>query len=551
MKIFAAVMFNLLLLMGPLFGETAILPYRVVNPSEFFPESSGAEYSRILYLTATLKKKVLIATPESVEIDIQRLRLEPVITDEEVELLGRTRQFDYVLSGSLSRVKDRYISRTRLYAVRDRKVILETENASRDLFSLAVMDVNDAFSGYPAAEKKRVSREIDIAVLLDSSYSMKDDLKNVKQGISALFASLVDARGYSTRMHILPFSDRVSPERAVISAETPVSLRQGLSRVKALGKSGSEELAGSFRYALKNIRWRRDADRLMILITNSSAARSIQLEDQAYTAQRMKVPVFSVICGRVTDRGAHPVRRISEMTGGRTFTMTYHKSFIGASGRKGDLYLERGRLFYSPVHTGSWKDGLLKEDPLNPAYLRFDDKFQEMRNEIDSSGVNPDTMIAAYQKAALEPVLKENPLESNAVNLFESMVVKYTGGFIAEKEPVARVLLSDGRVSFWAGVYDRETAAFFSGKERDGYFFPLGIIVREDSRENYGLAFEPCITGIASADIPAAAKTDISRILANRDEHLSRGIASRSLWFVSVKVEAVEYAGVQRDFREP
>ena len=290
-------MFNLLLLMGPLFGETAILPYRVVNPSEFFPESSGAEYSRILYLTATLKKKVLIATPESVEIDIRRLRLEPVITDEEVELLGRTRQFDYVLSGSLSRVKDRYISRTRLYAVRDRKVILETENASRDLFSLAVMDVNDAFSGYPAAEKKRVSREIDIAVLLDSSYGMKDDLKNIKEGLGP-FHFAGRRQGIPTRMHILPFSDRVSPERAVISAETPVSLRQGLSRVKALGKSGSEELAGSFRYALKNIRWRRSADRLMILITNSSAARSIQLEDQAYTAQKMKVPVFSVICGR-------------------------------------------------------------------------------------------------------------------------------------------------------------------------------------------------------------------------------------------------------------
>ena len=551
MKSLLLVLLNLFLLFGPLYAETAILPYRVTNPSEFFPESKGGDYSRILYLTASLKKKVQIASPESVEIDIQRLNLGPVITDEEVELLGRTRQFDYILAGSVAKVKDRYVSRTRLYSVRDRKVILETENASRDLFSLAVLDVNDVFSGYPSAEKKEMSREIDIAVLLDMSYSMKDDLKNIRQGLSAFFTSLVDSKGYSVRMHVIPFSDKVSPERNLVSAETPVSLKQGLARLKPLGKSGNVELSNSFKYALRNIRWRRGASRLMIMVVNSAIPHSINLEDNGFTAQKMKVPVFSVICGRATDKGSHPVRRISEMTGGRSFYMTYHRSFIGASGKRGDLYLERGRLFYSPVYTGSWKDGVLKEDPLNPAYLRFDDKFEEMRNEIDSSAVNPDTMIAVYQKAALDPVLKENELESNAGPLFESMLGKYAGGFIAEKEPLARVLLSDGRVSFWAGLYDREMVEYFTARERQNFFFPLGIILREDSRENYGLAFVPYITGISAADIPESAKTDFTKILANRDDHLSRGVANRSLWFVQVRVEAIESAGGQRDFREP
>ncbi|HOO71382.1 MAG TPA: vWA domain-containing protein [Spirochaetota bacterium] len=550
MKIFNLALFMMLAGASAVFAETAILPYRIINSSNSFTESTGSEYARIMYVTALTKKKVAIASPESIEMDIENLHLGPTITDEEVRLLGKTRQFDYVLAGSLTKIRDSFLSRTRIYSVQDRRIIFEFENRAADLFRLAVLDVQDAFATSENARRSNTDKLVDIAVLMDLSYPVKNELNALREGLHDFFRSLCDSSGYDSRICLIPFSDKISVGNISVT-NNAMTFKKILDELKPAGKSGNRELSAAFRHALKNLRWRSNSERIIIAVLNSDITHSIELENHAYSADKMRIPVYAVLCERVSPNGSKAIKRITEMTGGSNFHVTYHRTFINSGGERGELFLERGRLFYSPMYTSSWKQGILQEDPMNPAFLRFDEKYEEISEKTEPATIKTDTMVPLYQRVASDIVVKSENLENNISPVFDSVLNRFTASSLSTKHSLARVLLSDGKVSFWAGISDKKILNYLTKKEQQKYFFTLGVLLSENNNDSYGLSIAPALTEISSVDIPAAAKTNMTEIIMNKKKYLSPGIASLPLWFVSVKVEDIVLTKEIEDIREP
>ena len=503
-----------------------------------------------MYVTALMKKKVAVASPESIEMDIENLHLGPTITDEEVGLLGKTRQYDYVLAGSLTKIRESFLSRTRIYSVQDRRIIFEFENRAADLFSLAVLDVQDAFATNENARRSNTEKQVDIAVLMDLSYPVKNEMNALRDGLYDFFRSLCDSAGYDSRICLIPFSDKISAEKISVT-NNAMTFKKMLDELKPAGKSGSRELSAAFRYALKNLRWRNSSEKIIIVVLNSDIPHSIELENHAYSADKMRIPVYAVLCGRISPGGSKAIKRITEMTGGNHFHVTYHRTFINSGGERGELFLERGRLFYSPMYSSSWEQGILQEDPMNPAFLRFDGRYEEISDSTDPASIKTDTMVPLYQRVTSDIVVKSENLENNISPVFDSVLNRFTASSLSIKHGLARVLLSDGKVSFWAGITDKEILNYLAKKEQQKYFFSLGVLLSENSNENYGLSIVPALTGISSVDIPALAKTSMTEIIMNKKKYLSPGVASLPLWFVSVKVEDIVLPKEIEDIREP
>jgi hypothetical protein len=549
MKTGAILILMLLLVRETLSAETAVLPYRVLNPSEYFSESKGGEYARLIYVTALATKNVPVASPESIEIDIANMGLGQVITDDEAARMGRTRGFSYIVAGSLTRIQGSFVSRTRLYSVRDSRIILERENRAADLFNLALMDVKDLFATAPDASPAGTRGIVDMAILIDLSHAARTEHNDLRQGVHSLYRALCDTRGYDAVIHTVPVSDAIALERS-LTARTPLALKQQLSGYAPAGKTGNAEFTAAFRHAIKNLRWRRESRKFIIAAVNSDIAPSINLESLGFEARKINIPLYALFGARVSEGGAHPLRQICITTGGAFFHATYRRGIVAALGKQSDLYLERGRLFHSLLPGAAWKKGVLKPDPSNPSYVAVDERFDEIPAG-DRGPVKADSMITHFERHSGETVLKAHGLENNIPALFDAVLSHFTRGSSASETVTARVLLSDGRVSFWTSVSDRAMLSFLADKERRKHFFTMGFQLRENNDENHGLEFVPRLTGFSSRDVPDLAKTDITAIVTDRRRHLLTGTAGQPLWFMSVKVEEIEGYGETRDIREP
>ena len=155
----------------------------------------------------------------------------------------------------------------------------------------------------------------------------------------------------------------------------------------------------------------------------------------------------------------------------------------------------------------------------------------------------PYTLPESYAKVTMERIVSQGELESNIDYLVGRTVRKGKSNRATASSP-GKVLLSDGRVSFWAPVPDGGWMKFFEGRDGSGHFFLLGVTVVRDAGSPYGVTILPVTRSIPADYLPRALKADLGDI-ARRGEHFrTQGLWHPPVWFVNVRVEKAE---VRRD----
>ncbi|MBN1496409.1 MAG: VWA domain-containing protein [Spirochaetes bacterium] len=533
-------------------AEIAVIPYKVNTPSADFPESTGRDYARLVALSSLLaKEKIEITSPREIDIDLERMKLDPEgqITGEDLDLLGRTRRIEYFLLGSLSRVKGRYRSESVLYSVRDGKVVARSREEADDLFALAGREVGEALSLFRNRERPRApyGGGMDILFLVDLSYAMNRDWSAVKNAITGLTATLVDTRRMDTRIYLVPFADRIAHPAVSVSANSITSVRNELDRLKPAGGAGADSFARSLRYAIGTARWRPDADKLMIIISNSGFA-SRMAEQYGNRARKKGITIHTISLGSVPGEKSEVLDRLAQIGGGTHAHAAYHQKLYAPGGESVEVYMENGRFFTSRFPDAGWKRGLYQSGGPRGYYGKPKSFLQEIIYSDRKDAATPYTMGNAYTRNTMERIINSEPLESN-VDLLLERLVKKARGRDRVRSDAGRALCTDGPVSFWVTAPDPDVMAYFIRAKREGAVVSLGVTVRKEAGSPYGISLMPVATGISADYIPESVMVRLGDLARRGEYYRTHGLSRPPVWFVRVKVDRTERSRGDEDIR--
>ncbi len=541
-----------LFLPGVLFAEVAVLPYKVKNPSRYFPVSKGGEYSRMLAVAALVTKEDLsVTSPRDVALDMKKLDIDHqgTVTGDSLDLLGRTRRIDYFLLGSLSYLNNRYYTESVLYSVRDRKVVLRVEASARSLFDLAGEESRQAFARYRTAEKSRTAA-LDAAFLFDMSYSMNRDWKSVKSALTTFASGAIDAGRVDTRIYGIPFSAKYSVEGAFTVDNSVVALKKGLNKLKPYGGASPENFNRALKYAVQNIRWRERAEKLVVIITNSDLNRARFAEKYAYIAKNRNIQVCSITLGNLNKEETEVVDRLAAVTGGLRRSVAYHQRLFDAGATPLDIYLERGRLFTSRVYHRDWRDGLYDSSGHQTYYGRPRGFLTEVFYDDNKKKAGPGNMADLFMKQSMKRIINQKPPDNNMESIMGTIQKTYGASGPGQQGPAGRALLSQGSVSLWVRVRESAMMEYLRQKGDSGFMVTLGCAVQTDPSSTYGVTLIPKTHRVTYDYIPKTMMVSLRDIISKRDYYATRGLLRPPIWFVKVKVEQVKGGPGMRDVRD-
>jgi hypothetical protein len=536
-------------------GQVAVIPYKIADSSSDFPASMGGEYSRLVSAAALLSKEdITIVSPADIDVDLDRMKLSPqkTITSEDLDLLGKTRYIDYFLTGELAKAGKEYRSESILYSAREGRIVGRFKVRDEDLFRLAEREVNEAFSQYrnrPRFTEGRGS-EADVVFLIDLSYGINDDWASVKEAVIGCAAELIDSMRVDSRIYVVPFSDRTGYSAASVSENSITAVRTALDRLHPAGGAGADGFIGSLRYCVQNIRWRRPARKMIILIVDSPLRLRFD-EKYALEARNKGASITSISLGRISGEQCEAPDRLSLTAGGAHYHAAYHQKLYTADGGSVDLYLENGRLFKSHMSDAVWRKGLYDSARSSLAYGKPKSFLEEIFFNVkkDSISLTPHTMADVYTRITGERIINQEKPGNNISLLLKGMVASH----VHRKRGtgvVGKALVTDGSISMWVHAHDKPSIAFLEKGQKAGHNVMLGVTVEKDSRETYGVTLVPAFTDLSPGYIPELVKTSLYDIIKKSDYFTSRGLFRPPVWFVSVKVDNVEIYHIKKDIRE-
>jgi hypothetical protein len=535
---------------GALFPETAILPYRVENPSEFLTVEQGADYARLLSLAAVVsKRELVIASPGLLEGDLKGLGIDPasVITAEDLSRLGRRGRFDYILLGTLTKVKKSYRSESVLFSTAERRICGNFRVSARSLFKLAEAEMKEAFVQYRDRKSARESSTLDLAFVVEMSYAMGGDWISVKRAVYGLASRAVDTLGIDTRIYFIPYSKKAAAQSGFAVHNSLNQLRKNLEAQTPTGASGGFDRA--LEYAVKNIAWRQGAKKIIIILAASGFPDSRVAEQYGVRAGKMGIAVHGISGGAMRDDQDTVLERLADASGGMNLGVAYHQRAYDKDGGAVELYMEGGRLFRSDLYVKSWKDGIAASGK-HRRNRKAGDRFEEIFLERRGIAPDPHNLPDLYTRVTFNPVLNAgklyNNIDSVLLRVAERSLQKGTG----TAGPVGKVLLTDGTISFWSSIGDAGEMRFYREKKGYPFPFPLGIIIRKNPADTYGISFIPAAKGITSDFIPALVKTTLNDIIQKKEYHMNEGLFFPPVWFIDARVEEVVQTGGMGDVRE-
>jgi mannose/fructose/N-acetylgalactosamine-specific phosphotransferase system component IID len=113
-----------------------------------------------------------------------------------------------------------------------------------------------------------------------------------------------------------------------------------------------------------------------------------------------------------------------------------------------------------------------------------------------------------------------------------------------------RVLITDGKISFWVKVRDKKLMDVFDKYGKNGFYFNAGFNIRKSDSEAYGIELIPTRTDISKDYIPNLASTTFSDIVKNQEFFITKGLGAPPVWFVEIKVENIERNDQKIDVRD-
>ena len=546
-----------LLLCAPLFAaqEIAILPYSVETVTSDFPFDSGDDYAKLMGIAASIGKDLNVYPYATMKKEISKLGLDPqgTVTREDLALFCKSRYLGYVVAGRISHTEKGYESSSILYSADRDTVVGKVSVSARTLPELAEKESQKLFMTLADRREKELKKTLDIAVVLDTSYSSSREWPDIKKGLESLAIDLFDTWPGS-RLFIIPFAQKFALRGVPEPCETVPAVRERIGSFALKGGSTGNAVAGALSFTVENVPWKSGAARSVLIITNAPLERA-SLEHSASRAKARRTMVSVVTLGSVAMNDCILYRRAATIAGGRFSSVSYRQRATDNRGNDYWLLMERGRLFESDSSTNEWRDGLLRTSGNGSEYLQTPAYADEVPVVKPEFAVTPYMMSKYYAKKGSRSVLASGALETNCGEMLgrtaDSLVGTKSSSASAPKRPLARVLLSQGKVSIWTTVTSKEDLSFFSDKKELGFVFPLGVRLSARADEPLGFTFNPdCYyTGYDWDSLPDSLRVTLSDMASSPAKFASKGLFSPPVWFVNVKVEEVELKGSRGDIR--
>lgn len=538
------------------FAEVGIIPYKVLHPSSAFPPEMGDEYAKLLSLGILIKKNVPVTSPRDIALDLKRFSLDSqgVITKDDLNLIMKRGAVDHGILGTVRKVTDGYISESRLYSVREGKITLRGRSEARDLFTLVEKDIYEMCLSFPDRQMRRDSAPLDISLVVDLSYSVSREWGSMRRGILDFVRALSNDWYFDTRVYVIPFSDHYSKTRRMYYVNSPTRLEQRTKQLNPRGKNSEKYLADALSIAVKSVSWRRKAVKVLLIIVNSPIEDKHFIERYIITAKGKGVPVYTVSLGSLNWKATSRVRQLSTIGRGRHFSVTYHQRLFHSKGGDIDIFLESGRVFQSAGYWRKWREGILTYSPGRFRYSRIDSSLDEIEYDERRYRVTPYTLQKHYTAFTGERILNQRKVENNIEFLLRKIGNSYIAGSKRGrvKRRVGRALISDGTITIWIDVVESDDLRFLEQKRRSGFYFPLGVFVKKNSNEPYGISLktESALLTVTDDYVPDMMRVALKRLIAKPAYYMHNGLFNPPVWFLSVKVERIKRDRGVRDIRE-
>jgi len=538
-------------------AEVAIIPYRVEDPSAYFGKSAGEEYAKILGVALHVRKRLQIYSPRDLELDLRSHSISPqgTIGRDSLALLGRSRALDSIIVGTLARSGSAFIAESTLFSPREGKVLARSHVRADSLFACAQREAAELFVSLPDRSSLPSGRDpMQIAFVLDASYNISKEWVSVKRGLVGCAGALSDGWSSPVRAFLLPFSENRVLPHGVKALTSPALLRGELDAIRLKGGVGGEDFSKALSYAVKNISWQRGGARAIVAVVNTPMRKTPFVEQHAIRASRAGITLHAVALGRCDRETRELLRRCAAAGRGRFHTVAYRQRAYEASGSGLDLLMESGRLFTSGNAGRQWGQGLYigSGDP-NSRSQRPRQFLSEVFVDSKKYDLSPYAMAKLYPDIAGTSLINSEPLESNSETVLGSLgewQLKHAGKGRTARS-IAKVLLSDDRVSLWARIYSKKDLEFFARRQAERFYFTLGVSIRRQEDEPYGLAFLPAfVTELPPEYIPESMTVGLGALIEKKEFYADTGLFRPPLWFIRVKAIELERAGEESDIRD-
>jgi hypothetical protein len=304
---------------------------------------------------------------------------------------------------------------------------------------------------------------------------------------------------------------------------------------------------------VRNIPWRREADKAIVLVSNSPLGKAAFAERYAFAARKKGIALHSVALGMTGRVDAGTLRELAVTGKGRPLAVAYHQRVYDLSGGAIDLYMEGGRLFRGSSAM-PWRDGLYGTQSGSGRHEQPKTFLSEVFYDESKYGLNPYTMAGLYPEVAGVALVNRDPLENNVDAVLEGLGGRGDGrdGTGKRRPTAGKALLAEGGISLWARVEKPGDMEFFARQQKLGFSFTLGVTVQKKADEPYGFTFGPgsYVTGLSREHLPGMVRATLSDIIARPEYYTDNGLFRPPLWFIDVKVEKSEPSGAVPDIRD-
>lgn len=533
-----------LLLGSSTYASIAVVPYKM----ETLPgEISGREYARLLSLTILLTRDTDVLSPEEAEIGMKQVGIDPdaTVTEEDLHTFGIKYKLDYILIGTITKKKGQYYFDNVYYSVKDREIISRNKNSAGDIYKLALQEVKDTLFNVSKKEQVKQQKQADVAFVIDLSYNIYDDWEAVKNSINTVNSTLVGKYGIDTRIFILPFSDRKDQEYASVHNNSVKGVKEKLEGLNPSGSPDMKKFTSVLNHALRNLKWRSGSVKEIVIITNSNLTDVFMSEKYASEAKKRGIKITVISCGKVTGEFSD-IERLPDLTGGSSYSVSYHQTVHDSKGDKHELYLQRGRIFHSLALYRSWRGGVLISKNRNPKYVEVPDSIEEIY--LPKPSVVPAKMMQVFSDNMNLKIIDKEIIQNNINDIMGAIQGSFANG--SSSANYGKALISDGKISLWVRVTDDKIMQEFQRNDAKEFYTKIGFIVKESKTEAYGVELVPVAAGITSDYIPDRCKATLSGIIKNPDYYSSTGVGFPPVWFVEVKIENTESFEGRKDVRD-
>ena len=335
----------------------------------------------------------------------------------------------------------------------------------------------------------------------------------------------------------------------MVSNNSLLTLRNNLKKIRSRGGSSHTMFLKSMKHMARNIRWRKNAAKVIVIISNSSVNRARFCEQYAIGARQKGIAVFALGLGKLKTKETKMLKRLSHIAGGNYYSATYHQKLFDRDAKPIELFMEKRRLFTAPGRTDSWVQGLFAQSGTYSMYGRVKDSYDEIPFNETKVFITPYNMASKYQIIKLTPIISKRPLENNINRILTNIGNRFLKKNKTTQSTFGKVLFTDGTVTIWNFIKSKKHFNYFKRKKNYPYYFPIGIEIRKDTGKTYGIRVIPRVINITSDFIPAMVKTDLSAIIKNSNYYMNNGLLNPPVWFVNVKVAKLVITRDKKDIR--